>query len=545
MIERIVVPPRRRNEVEQLDDLRIVKALHNIITAPHTWTVTLQSGAQGGRVLTYTRNDVGTNNKSPVVTLTTNRAGVLESFAMHSAQSIHDNDTYIAHFANPLAPPQAVRLQQMPRWLADTAFNEASSSNTRRITPPTPPYAKRTRVTTPPISPRTYAGLQQAARDSLVASDPGVLPALLQAETLSLMRPNGLLVDHQGHTLEHYFHQGITIGNACGSHATNQAFQGNVVGLSLQGASINQILGVLAQQRQIKMDDVGIIVDPVQGIHSEAELEALAARLEYSGTAIVEVGGQEWRAAEAGGQRSQEMDLQVTQHFVTLVRHAIDGRVYLLDSMHPEQDVSYDTARQALEAQFNIIDENDENSPRYLSVLVPRQGQVLEPAPLNPQGAYLPNQGFMPLDELREEHLNVVEELHGENARGRLERAIEGQSQARLVAGERHWEDSLQNEPQYNIEPSDYRQTQDASRSTAIWPQQHLDMPASATGRTADQGLATGSNNVMSEAQIGDAPGMSRSRQAAAGASAPAGWQHARDALMAHLAHEYHYSYGA
>jgi len=165
---------------------------------------------------------------------------------MRSAQSIQDNDSYIAHFAGPLAAPQAVRLQQMPSWLANAAFNEAGSSNPRRITPPTPPHAKRTRVTTPPISPRTHALLQQAARSSPVAPDPGVNLALLDAPTLSIVRPDSLLVDLQGRTLEHPFHQGIAIGKAYGSHATNQAFQGNVVGLSLQGARIDQIRRVLA-----------------------------------------------------------------------------------------------------------------------------------------------------------------------------------------------------------------------------------------------------------------------------------------------------------
>ncbi|MEC4723935.1 hypothetical protein RY831_33100, partial [Noviherbaspirillum sp. CPCC 100848] len=69
-------------------------------------------------------------------------------------------------------------------------------------------------------------------------------------------------------------------------------------------------------------------------------------------------------------------------------------------------------------------------------------------------------------------------------------------------------------------------------------------MPKGA-GRTSDRVFVAGKGNAMDATRIGLALARLQNRQAAAGAAAPAGWQHARDALMAHLAHEYHYSYGA
>lgn len=215
---------------------------------------------------------------------------------------------------------------------------------------------------------------------------------------------------------------------------------------------------------------------------AQADLQWLAQRLEQSGTAIVVVGGQEF---------SQD----VTQHFVTLVRSGLDGHVHVLDSMNPRAYTHFETAREALLAYLRTA----AGGEQYLSVLMPRQGRVLPPAPLNPQGAYLPNRGFIPLNALQEADLEEVQQLHGDEARERLESAIALQPLAAVAAD---GEDSSRNEPQYNVSPSDDLQTQGASRSAAFLPPQYLEVPVSAAGQTSGQGPATGSNNVIDEAHI-------------------------------------------
>jgi len=60
---------------------------------------------------------------------------------------------------------------------------------------------------------------------------------------------------------------------------------------------------------------------------------------------------------------------------------------------------------------------------------VTQQGHVLPPAPLNPHGAYLPNLGFVPLEALQGTDLAAVAQLHGQQARERLQQAIEAVTQ--------------------------------------------------------------------------------------------------------------------
>ncbi|MEC4723625.1 hypothetical protein RY831_31315, partial [Noviherbaspirillum sp. CPCC 100848] len=522
--ESIVVPPRRRDGVDSLPDTYIIKALRNIVNNPSVWKV--EGRWNGERVLTYTRKDSQQNPRSPVVTLCIDSNQVLQSFEMRSRVSTDANENYVVNFFGPALPhsqatvaaPTATRAQQAPVWLLE-AFNNAQTLNKRRITPPRPPTPTRHRSDAGPSMPLTHAAHLSADEPS--AADKELMAARMSVQAPQVPRADGLYVEDQPQTSRLYTSQDWTVVNTCASHALNQAFQGNTVGIALQGSHLTEIQQFL-NGRGILMDDVDLILNPGEEARAGADLQGLAQRLEYSGTAIVEVGGQEFRQA-------------VTQHFVTLVRHGRDGRVYVLDSMNPQANIHFETARDALQAYLRPHAEGN----RHVAVLMPRQGHVLPPALSNPQGAYVPNQGFVPLDDLSEGHLDLVEIMHGNDARGRLYRAIVERSQARRGTGERHWGDSFHNATQSNVYPLDDPQTQGVLYSTPIRPQQYLEMSASATGRTSDQGLATGSNNVMCEAQIGYAQGMSQSRQTAAGLQDP------RNALMAHLAHQKNYRHGA
>jgi len=172
----------------------------------------------------------------------------------------------------------------------------------------------------------------------------------------------------------------------------------------IESALLGKIGEAIAKTYGIKMDEITAALpadaDPAWREQFEAELSALATRLEASGTAIVERGGQEYTTG-------------VTQHFVTLVRHASDGRIYLLDSLAPGREQSFASGLEALQAMINHVG----NGAQDIGILLPPAGTVLPPAQSNSRGTYVPGQGFVPNADAAAETARDVASGSAANAR--------------------------------------------------------------------------------------------------------------------------------
>lgn len=172
-------------------------------------------------------------------------------------------------------------------------------------------------------------------------------------------------------------------GNTCPAHAINQAFQGRAVDRMIEGDDLEGIREHIQRIYGIRMEGRSATLpansDDESRNRFDTDLQAIADRLDAGGTVIVERGDQHY----TGG---------VTQHFVTLVRLARDGRVYLLDSMRPGDEQSFDSALEAVREVVNPL----EGGAQHLDVLVLSENTVLLPARTNPCGHYVLNQGFVP-----------------------------------------------------------------------------------------------------------------------------------------------------